>query len=117
METCSCQYLLEIEKWQARAEEVEKYNTEMARVLSEGHHITDEQIDAAWAFVIDPPGYLSSDVKKAVEAALWAFDIKRCEGCGDKMGSSKFTPGPPGVMGLLEVPCPDCNGHGWVKHD
>jgi len=114
-------FLYSRKRLQARVEELEALLHDHACpvVQCPGHHITDEQIDAAWAFVIDPPGYLSSDVKKAVEAALWAFDIKQCEGCGGegKRIERMICGATQASLGPMRVPCPDCNGHGWVKHD
>jgi len=80
-----------IGRLQARAEEVEKYNTEMARVLSEGHHITDEQIDAAW----DQRVYIEGRDKPMIPADK--IGIKRCDIC--EQGEQ----------------CEKCNGYGWVK--
>jgi hypothetical protein len=80
-----------IDEQQQRIEELESKIAEFIHGENEGpkgYWITTEQINEAWAFVIDPPGYLSQDVKDAVEAALGAFGIERC-------------------------PNPDCDGYEW----
>lgn len=98
-----------------RIEELEKERNLYGKIveingwpdISETHVVTHKQIDAAWAFVVDPPGYLSQDVKDAVEAALGAFGIERCE---EERDGEKCIDGY-----LYGVRCPGCGGHGWVK--
>jgi len=70
---------------------------------ADGHHITNEQIDAAWAHWTT---YGSADVK----GALAELSIKRCGGC--ELLQVEID-NDPNAEGSYEAVCPDCNGHGW----
>lgn len=60
--------------------------------ISETHVVTHKEIDEAWAFIVDPPGFLNDDVKDAVELALGALRIKRCGGCEECDGDGWYIP-------------------------
>ena len=79
-------------------------------VFRNGHLVTYKQIDAAWTFVIDPPGYLSQDAKDAVRAALSAIHVVACDECGGSGALQQFMVEPPVNQGE----CPSCHGHRWI---
>ena len=85
-----------------RIEELEQNLSNAETASDKYHHITDEQIDAAWA-----KANTTSTTEMAnglALAALAELNIHRCEECG---GS--------GVDADSGVDvCPDCNGHGWI---
>ena len=98
----------EIERLKARVEELKKSNLDKALLaVQSDHHITDEQIDAAWQYA------MKLDSPTLVLAALAELGIKRCEGCED--GHIAVDTGDP--QDSASVTCPDCNGHGWVVKD
>jgi len=71
------------------------------------HLVTIEQLDTAW---------LMADGDEFALAVLTQLGIVRCEDCGGEgmefIDATNCTqPGPSGV------PCPGCNGYGWVKHE
>ena len=69
------------------------------------HHITDEQIDAAWEHVgVDSP--------EAAEDALECFHITRCKDC-DGRGYLDQEPVTSGAYPNQQPRCTACNGHGW----
>jgi hypothetical protein len=105
----------EIEKLEGRVERVRGYNTDLRARVEEleeqgrlreadfcaefpGHHITDEQIDAAWKDKF-------TEGSGAIHLKAKLLNIFRCEGCG---GSGKLCR--PGWIQKCHV----CNGHRWV---
>ena len=79
-------------------------------VFRNGHLVTYKQIDAAWTFVIDPPGYLSQDAKDAVRAALSAIHVVACDECGGSGALQQFMVEP----SVNQGECPSCHGHRWI---
>ena len=100
----------EIERQAKRIEELESdnsvfkrmaknYGDELAKIHNEDHIITDEQIDAAWAY--------HTNECVGCEIIFRKLGIKRCEGCGGKpLGVTDY--------GETYTSCLICNGHGWV---
>ena len=76
---------------------------------SESHHITDEQIDAAWSDIEAWDG----EASRAIESALNKFNIFRCEDCNGR-GHLDQEPQTSGAYPNLQPPCPACTGHGWT---
>ena len=77
---------------------------------ADGHHITDEQISAAWVYAHSlQPG---SEVRISILYALRLLGFERCEKCGGEC--HVFLPGDERVA-FYTKPCPDCDGHGWVN--
>ena len=98
-----------------RIEELEEDNYELSNVMEKlGYYITDEQIDAAVAL---KDGH---NIRTLSEITLWLtlnkLDIKRCEEC-DGAGMEFVSAANCSMPGPSGVPCPDCNGHGWVKNE
>jgi len=85
---------------QARLRELD-FNIEFC-----GHHITEAQIDAAWAVAEEMSGTLTVTEQEWYEAgvvvALAKLGISRCEGCEHR--PRDYRP----------QDCPDCDGHGWT---
>lgn len=109
----------------AMSEHVEAVNRRNAKLKAERIQViqlndgrpkeifTHKMIDEAWAFVVDPPGHLSNEVKEAVEAALGALGIKRCEATGCNNGI--YTEGNDDGSRTIDRPCEVCGGHEWVR--
>ena len=100
---------------QKRIEELEKivanyHGSEklMGWMRGDGHHITDEQIDAAVASA----EHILKGCNDEIDCHWLAWDIlnklniHRCEGCGGEEPSMEW-----GEGALL---CSKCNGHGWT---
>jgi hypothetical protein len=84
-----------------RVEELEKpYERSPDDPIGLEHHITDDQIDAAWVYTAP-----RNDGLNMARATLRELNIFRCEGCD---GSGRFE-----AVGLYEN-CDCCNGHGWT---
>ena len=93
----------------ASEENLAKHTTDL--ILALGHHITDEQIDAAWEYITHTTNRLAAT---QVERALNKLHIFRCEGCE---GDGQIQHTNIDVIGseLIEVwDCPDCNGKGYT---
>jgi len=93
-----------------RIEELESYKQGVDLVLSEVYHITDEQINAAWALM---EKYSSSGIPiraQAIREALAELGIERCGIC-DRSPGKQYEWG----KGDELQPCTNCSGHGWVK--
>lgn len=88
--------------------QIEELNNRIISIWEEhGYKITNDQIKAAVA-VLDglkqlPPWDGLQVAISSLEKALAELGIKRCEGCGGK-----------GHFGNNSVPCPTCNGNGFV---
>jgi hypothetical protein len=98
------------------AETAGGYKDDYSKVIrtgkcADGHHFTDEQIDAAWEKAAKEYSLGGSSYFDALEM-LGVFECGGCGGAGktfSRTGSMKEEP--------MEWTCSDCNGHGWVKND
>ena len=82
----------------------------------DGHHFTDEQIDAAVEQINNwkTEDSVYTDYESGWEV-LNKLNIKRCEGCGGGEGDADDR-----RWARVADPCPDCakyGSHGWVKEE
>ena len=77
---------------------------------ADGHHITTDQIRAAWEYVGEEAGCIDNDYESFTLALLNEFNIERCKGC--KGNKTRTRLGPDENGSFIEA-CPDCNGEGW----
>lgn len=101
-----------------RIAELEELQRETVEEINsqKGVFITDNQIDAAWAFLQDHET-IASPTSDAIHMVLEMLGIVRCD---------FETPEEECVRGVIQhlepgdnygrnQRCPSCNGHGWVK--
>ena len=100
MESCTCQLLYRIDELETRL-------TVLTAKVVTRHHITDEQIDAAWIYM---EGHSDQYIKGKIEMAFRELGIERCDIC-NRCPGKQYEWG----KGDELQPCANCNGHGWTK--
>ncbi len=71
----------------------------VANSCIDGHHITEEQINAAWATRVGDGDFISAS----------KLGIKRCGKCHGEGSTGPLAPN------IINIDCPDCNVRGWVE--
>ena len=93
-----------------RIAELEVQNDERLKIWNESITITAAQIDAAWGLLRNLESIPSTHSDTAHDI-LECIGIIACEECG----GSGLMPGGDIQRICTRVPCPDCNGRGWVE--
>ena len=92
----------EVEEKDRRIEELSN-ETHILNVVCPGHHITDEQIDAAWIVAHDHRQ--DGTEQRHALAVLAEMGIVECDTCEHR--PTEYRP----------QDCPRCHGHRWIREE